>query len=109
MWCIHIIVSTRELLGKKLRFILSDRSDFYLTDSLSIAVYTFASRVLVSFSVDETLFPRYVNLYTSFRESPFSMEMSFLILIKVRGFHVICIDMDAYLICFKKKFSSGNG
>ena len=29
-----------------------------MTDSLSIAVYAFASRVLTSFSVDETLLPR---------------------------------------------------
>ena len=43
---------------KNLRFILSDRSDFHMTDSLSIAVHAFASRVLISFSVDETLLPR---------------------------------------------------
>ena len=30
---------------KKLRFILSVRSDFHMTDSLSIAVHAFASRV----------------------------------------------------------------
>ena len=29
-----------------------------MTDSLSIAVHAFASRVLMSFSVDETLLPR---------------------------------------------------
>ena len=37
---------------KKMSFILSDRPDFHMTDSLSIAVYAFASRVLMSFSVD---------------------------------------------------------
>ena len=42
---------------KKLRFILSVRSDFHMTDSLSIAVHAFVSRVLMSFSVDETLLP----------------------------------------------------
>ena len=36
--------------GKKMCFILSDRSVFYMTDNLSLAVYTFACRVLVSFS-----------------------------------------------------------
>ena len=40
---------------KKLRLILSVMSDFYMTDSLSIAVHTFASRVLISVSIDETL------------------------------------------------------
>ena len=43
---------------KKLHFILSVRSDFHMTDSLSIAAHAFASRVLISFSVAETLFPR---------------------------------------------------
>ena len=43
---------------KKLRFILSVRSDFHMTDSLLIVVLAFASRILMSFSVDETLFPR---------------------------------------------------
>ena len=43
---------------KKLRFILSDMSDFHMADSLSIADYNFASRVLMSFPVDETLLQR---------------------------------------------------
>ena len=38
---------------KKLRFILSVRSDFHMTDSLSIGVH--ASYVLMPFLVDETL------------------------------------------------------
>ena len=32
---------------KKLRFILSVRSDFYMTASLSLAVHAFAGRVLM--------------------------------------------------------------
>ena len=51
-----------------MRFILSDMFDFHMTDSLSITDHAFASRVLMSFSVDETLPPRYVNLSTSFKE-----------------------------------------
>ena len=43
---------------KKLRFILSVRSDFHMTDSLSIAIDAFVSRVSMSFSVDGTLLPR---------------------------------------------------
>ena len=46
---------------KKLRFISSVRSDFLMTDSLSIAVHAFASRVSMSVSVDETLLPRQVK------------------------------------------------
>ena len=41
-----------------------------MTDSLSIAVHAFASRVLMSFSVDETLFPWSVNFSTSFKGPP---------------------------------------
>ena len=47
---------------KKLRFISLGRSDFHMTDSLSIAVPAFASHVLMSFSVDERLLPSEVNL-----------------------------------------------
>ena len=60
---------------KKLRFILSDRSDFLMTDSLSRADYPFASRVLMSFSVDEMLLPWSVNMSTSFWETPFNIDM----------------------------------
>ena len=60
---------------KKLRFILSVRSDFHMTYSLSIVVHAFASRMLMSVSVDETLLPRLVHLSTSFRELQFSVEM----------------------------------
>ena len=41
----------------KLCFILLVRSYFLMTDSLSIALHAFASRVSMSFSVDETLLP----------------------------------------------------
>ena len=43
---------------KKLRFILSVRSDFHIIDSLLIAVHAFANLVSISFSVDSTLLPK---------------------------------------------------
>ena len=43
---------------KKLRFILSVRSDFHIIDSLLIAVLAFVNLVSMSFSIDETLLPR---------------------------------------------------
>ena len=43
---------------KKLRFILLIKSDFHMTNRLSIAIYAFASRVFMSVLVDETLLPR---------------------------------------------------
>ena len=46
---------------KKLRFILSVRSDFHIVDSLLIAVHAFVNLVSMSFSVDSTLLPRYVT------------------------------------------------
>ena len=42
---------------KKMRFIISVKSDFIMTDNVSMAVNAFASRVLMSVSVDETLLP----------------------------------------------------
>ena len=50
-------VITRPLLGK-MSFILLLRSDFPMTDSLSITAHAFASCVLISVSVDETLLLR---------------------------------------------------
>ena len=71
----YISIDT-TVVWKKLRLILSVRCDFHMIDSLSIAVHAFVSRVSMSFSVDETLLPKLVNLSTSFREPPSSEEMS---------------------------------
>ena len=60
---------------KKLPYNLSDRSDFHMTDNLSIAIHAFATSVLVSFLVHKTLLPWCVKLSTSFRETPFIMEI----------------------------------
>ena len=43
---------------KKLRFILSVRSDFRIIDSLLIAVHAFVNLVSMSFLVDAMLLPR---------------------------------------------------
>ena len=40
---------------KKLRFILSVRSGFYIIDNLLIAIHAFVNLVSMSFSVDATL------------------------------------------------------
>ena len=61
---------------KKLRFILSYKSVFHMIDSQSIAVHAFAKRKLMSFSLEDTLPPRYVNLSTNFREPLFRVKMS---------------------------------
>ena len=61
---------------KKLRFILSVRSDFRIIDSLLIAVHAFVNLVSMSFSVYATLLPRKVNLSTSLRGVPSRVEMS---------------------------------
>ena len=57
---------------KKMRFISSDKSDFHMTDSLSVAVHAFASYVLMSLSVDKTLLPRKENLSIGFGGPSFS-------------------------------------
>ena len=76
MQCIHIAELTQLLLGKKLHFILSNKFDLHIINNLSTAVHAFASSILMSFSVNEMLLLRYVNLSTGFREPPFSVEMS---------------------------------
>ena len=50
---------------------VSDRFGFHLTDSLSVADHAFASRVSMSFSVDELLLPWLVNFPTSCSEPLF--------------------------------------
>ena len=65
--CIHAAVSTRQRLGRNC-------VSFYRLGLVSIwpILYRYLS---MSFSVDETLLPKYVNLSTSFREVPSSVEM----------------------------------
>ena len=41
-----------------MRFILSGKFDLHVIDNLSIAVHAFTSRILMSFSIDDTLFPK---------------------------------------------------
>ena len=50
------------MLFVRVHSILSDRSDFYITDNLSMAVHAFAMGTLTSLSVDEIMLPWYVNL-----------------------------------------------
>ena len=50
----YIIIDTAAA-WKKVHFILSVRSDLHMTDILSLAVHAFASRVLMSVSVDEII------------------------------------------------------
>ena len=50
---VHIVEYSRidtTAAWKKLHFILSDKFDFHMIDNLSIAVYAFASHILMSFS-----------------------------------------------------------
>ena len=61
---------------KKCHFILSDWSDFQMTNNLSIAACIFARHILTSLSVDETLLLRYMNLWTNFTCIPLRMKMA---------------------------------
>ena len=68
MWFTHLVELTRQLLGKNLHFILSDRFDFHMTNNQSIAVYTFASRILISFSEDiHESHSNYIYIYIIFK------------------------------------------
>ena len=72
--------SEREFIGlqleKKIRFLLSDKAVFRMIDYLSIVVHVFASRILMSFSVHETLLTRELNASSSFRETKSCVELS---------------------------------
>ena len=46
----------------------------YVIDNLSIAVHTFARRVLTSLSVDKILLSRYANFSTNFRGLPLKVD-----------------------------------
>ena len=72
---------------KKLCFILSVRSDFHMTDSLSISVHAFASHEFISAGIGDTA-SLVVNLSTSFKEPPFSVELSLVWLIHI--YSVLC-------------------
>ena len=74
------------------------RSDFHIIDSLSIAVHAFVSLVSMSFSVDSTLLPRYVNLSTSLSGVPSRVEMSPIWII-AHIFRFVCINIEAYACC----------
>ena len=88
MWCICIAELTQSPFGRN--------SDFHLFDNL--VVHAFASCILITFSVDETLLPKYVNLSTKFREPPFSVDISSF-LIKTLVLCFVCIHMDANATC----------
>ena len=60
---------------KKSFFILLYRLDFHMIDSLSVAVHAFAKHMLMSFSVDVMLLPRYMNWSTNFRDLPLRVVM----------------------------------
>ena len=61
---------------KKSRFILLDKSDFYIIYNLSIACNTFARIILTSLSVEEILLLMYMNWSTNFRVLPLRVEMA---------------------------------
>ena len=73
---VHVVYSYYRIdTTKRLRFILSNKADFHTIDNLSMVDHAFASRILMSFSVNKPLLPRYANLSTDFREPPFKVEI----------------------------------
>ena len=61
---------------KKTCFILSDKTDFHISDDLLVTVHTFTRHMLTSLSVDEMLLSRYFNLSTNFRSLPLKLDMA---------------------------------
>ena len=73
---VHQCSSIDTATAWKKKNILLDRSDFHMIINRSIAVHTFAKHMLMLFSVDEILLPRYVNLSTNFRGLPLRIEIA---------------------------------
>ena len=61
---------------KKIFFILSDRSDFYMINNHPIASHALSGRMLTSLSVDEMLLTMYMNCSTNFSDLPRTVEMA---------------------------------
>ena len=61
---------------KKSYFILSEKSDFYMINNLSVVVYTFTRCRLILLSVDDILLLKYVNWSTNSRCLPLKVEMT---------------------------------
>ena len=94
---VHSYSSITTITGwKKSRFILSNRSDFHMTDSWLTEVHTFTNHTLASLSVDETLLMRYLNLSTNFRSPPLRVEMVLSYLKHMYCF--ICIYVETCLL-----------
>ena len=60
----------------KSRFILSDRSDFYMIGNLSMAGHAFTRHMLTSISIDKILLPEYMNGSTNFTGFLLRVEMA---------------------------------
>ena len=71
-----------------------------MTDSLSITVHAFASRVSMFVSGDKTLLPWKVNLSTSLRELSFSVEMSH-IYIYIYIYMCVCLCVCVCVCIYK--------
>ena len=91
---VHLYGSTETVtVLKETRFILTEKSDFYIIDYLSIAIRAFVRLILKMISVDEILLPRYVNLPTNFRGLPLKVDMKSCFL-KYK-FYFICVHFAA--------------
>ena len=99
--CIQVVqyssIDTATTL-KKSYFILSERSEFHMIDSPSIAVDTFARCMLISFSIDEILQLSYINWSIDYRGFATKSEDSFF-LFKTHEFCFICIHIEANGSC----------
>ena len=58
------------------RFVLSERSAVHMVYTLSIAANILPMRMLISFSGDVILLPRYMNWSTNFRGLPFNEDIA---------------------------------
>ena len=85
---------------KTSRFIISNRSDFYMIDNLSIAFYALA-RCMLSLSEDEMLLPMYEDIFTYFRLAISSGNGPFIF--KTQELCFICIRVETNSFCWLRQ------
>ena len=109
--CVHIVHPYSKIdaaaAWNKFRLILSNRSIISMINNRWIAVHTFVSPILMSFSVNGMLLPMYVNLSTDFREPPFSVSISSFLLKHMYYFFSAQTWKPMPLIAFSRR-SSGD-
>ena len=82
----------------KCHFILSDKSDYHMTNKSSIAIHIFVRRILTSHSLKEMLLPTYENVSIIFKALTNKVDVA-TSRIKIHELSFICVNVEANASC----------